>query len=217
MRAEKAHFTIKFTQLRRLLGTHYLESVNISAIIWQLGKNFREMGKRRNSRENGYKKRSKGKIIDVFYCSHWLIKVTDSCYTHASELVHTPLCIPVISVFGNVSVNYLAEGWFDGIHSQLFEAGGVTRNSLVLPLRPYLQNCSLISKTLPYAEIPNKAWSTYLNLLWQSCWETGETGLRCQQEVWNTTSSMPPSWNKKKLSDVNSKQSKPPFQEHGLA
>lgn len=151
----------------------------------------------------------------MFYCSRWLIKATRFRYTHASELVHTPLCIPATGVFGDISVNYLAEGWSDAIHSVVWSCRG-DRNSLALPLRPYLQNCSHISKTLPYADIPNKAWSTYLNL-WRSCWETGETGLSWQQEVWNTTSSMSPSWNKKKLSDVNTKQSKPPHQEHGLA
>lgn len=135
----------------------------------------------------GIKKRSKGKIIDRFYCSHWLIKATRFCYTHASELVHTPLRIPATGVFGNISVNYLAEGWFDGIHSQLFEARGVNRNSLVL-LRPYLENCSLISKTVPHTESPNKAWSyhTYYLNLGQVVEETGEMGLSCQWEVWNT-------------------------------
>lgn len=43
-----------------ITGHTDLESVNVSAIIWQLGKKSREMGKGRNSREGGYKKEEQG-------------------------------------------------------------------------------------------------------------------------------------------------------------
>lgn len=75
---------------------------------------------------------------------------------------------------------YLAQGWYGGIHSQLFEAGGVNRSSFV-PLRQQLENCSLIRKGLTRCG----SRTHYLNLT-QIVEGTYETRPSCQWEMWDS-------------------------------